>query len=124
MSQFVEGNHKAFTPGSTAIPQYSRVKLSSGVLVAAGVTDAELGVVARATFTNQTAPVDVHLRTASGTTPMIAAGAITAGATVYAAASGQVSSTQATGALKIGISIDAASGAGGIVEVLRQAYEA
>jgi len=123
MSQFTEGNHKAFTPGA-ALGQYTRVKISAGKLALAGVTDLEIGVVTRPTFTTTDPPVDVYLRTSAGTTPMVAAGAISAGATVYTAANGQISSTQATGALKIGICLDGASGAGAVCEVLRQAYEA
>lgn len=126
MSQYVEGNHKTFTlPSSlTNFAQYSRVTLSSGVLALAGIADKEIGVVTRPPAgVGASMPIDVLLRTSAGTTPMVAAGAITAGSLVYTAANGQVSTTS-TSALLVGIALNAASGAGSVIEVLRSSAEA
>ena len=123
MAQYTEFGHKAF-PANGAISQYARVTgtVVSGVIQVkiAGQTDKDLGVATRPAF-NQGDPVDVKLRTAPGTFPMIAAGAITALAEVYTAASGQVSSTQGTGALPLGQALQASTAAGEIIEVLRYA---
>jgi hypothetical protein len=117
MSQRTEGNHKAFLSGTLTAAQYIRVKLSAGVLVVAGLTDKEIGVITRPVF-GTSVPVDVLLRNANGTINCVAAAAITAGAEVYTAASGQVSSTNATGSYHVGTALDAASGSGSVVEVL------
>ncbi|HEX5498753.1 MAG TPA: capsid cement protein [Thermomicrobiales bacterium] len=115
MSQFCNGNTKSFVAGG-AISQYARVKLSSGKLALAGAADVEIGVVETAAFADgDLAPV--RLRTAAGTFKMIAGAAIAAGAEVYAAASGEVGTTNTNPA--IGHALDAASGANSIIEVLR-----
>lgn len=119
MSQIVEVPCKTFTAGA-ALSKFSRVKLSSGVLVAAGVGASddllEIGVVEDATFASGDI-VRVRLRSAQGTTKMIAAAAIGAGVAVYGAASGQISTTASGGA--IGISMEAATAANDVIEVLR-----
>lgn len=115
MAQFVESNKREFAAGG-ALGQFTRVKLSSGQLALAGATDLEIGTVESATF-NAGDVVSVRLHSACGTAKMVAAAAITAGATVYGAASGQVSST--ANGNPIGVALNAASGAGSIVEVLR-----
>jgi len=115
MTQKVEGRyHGGFTAG-TAIAPGLRVKLSSGKLALAGVNDFELGVNVNRTFADGD-PATVDLVTGEGTTPMVASGAISAGADVFAAASGKVA---ATGSLKIGRAITAASTDGDHIEVLR-----
>ena len=129
MSQYTEFGHKAFNiNNSSGIAQYLRVKgVSSGgnVLIdVAGVTDAELGVVTRASFDNTHGPQDVKLRTAPGTVQMVASGAISLLGNVYTAANGKVAGTQATGALLLGIALTAATANGDVIEVLRRSYEA
>ena len=124
MAQYTEFGHKAFK-ASGAITQYARVKgtrQSDGTvqISTAGVTDKDLGVATRATF-NAGDIVDVKLRTAGGTHLMIAAGAFNALVELYTAANGEVNSVQATGALPLGQSLQDASGANSIVEVLRYA---
>lgn len=124
MAQYTEFGHKAFK-ASGAITQYARVKgtrQSDGTIQisTAGVTDRDLGVATRAAFAANDV-IDVKLRTASGTTLMIAAAAFNALVELYTAANGEVSSTQATGALPLGQALQDASGANSIVEVLRYA---
>jgi hypothetical protein len=115
MAQFTESGHKTFTSGST-LARYLRVKTPAAV-VAAGAADAELGVVTRAVTTSGD-PADVLLRTAQGTTPMVASVAINVGDTVYTAADGKIG-TETSGTLRIGIALSAATADGDIVEVLR-----
>jgi hypothetical protein len=88
MAQFVDSNTKTFIAGG-ALDQHLRVKLSSGKLTAAGVADDWIGTTCQEAFADGDV-VDVRLRSASGTSKYIAAGAITTGARVYAAASGKV----------------------------------
>lgn len=115
MSQYVDHGLRAF-PVSGAIAQYSRVKVSSGQLAVAGATDVAIGVIRDDAF-NAGEIHTVLLRSKSGTFPMIAAGAISAGVPVYSAASGQVSATQGSGTL-VGQSVDSATAAGSIIEVI------
>ena len=105
--------------GGSALARYTRVKLSSGVLAAAELEDVELGVLTRRALANDYA--SVRLRTAEGTDCMIAAEAISAGATVYTADAGRVGNT-ATGAFQIGVALEAATADGDIIEVLRNAH--
>ncbi len=115
MSQFVETACKAFTAGA-AIAKHLRVKLSSGKLAAAGVSDQSIGTIEQASFADGDV-VAVRLRTAQGTVKMVAAGAITAGANVYAAASGKID--DAVTPFPEGIALEAATADGDIIEVLR-----
>jgi hypothetical protein len=116
MGQFVETVCRAL-PASAAIGQYLRVKLVAGQLALAGAADVEIGTMdAPAYVAGQS--YAVRLRTAQGTCLMVAAVAIAAGVSVYADANGQVGVT-GTNPL-IGTSLAAASGAGSVIEVLRQ----
>ena len=117
--QCIENGCKAFTVGDTAIARYARVKLSSGVLVVAGLTDKDIGIATRR-FEPGTHG-SVRLRTADGTSAMIASEAISAGATVYTAADGKVGPS-ATGAFQIGTALEAATADGDIIEVLRNRH--
>jgi hypothetical protein len=102
---------------NAALAKHLRVKLSSGYLAAAGAADKELGTMEYASLSTDEAAC-VRLRTAEGTQPFIAAGAIAAGAAVYTAASGKVNDDQAAGAFALGTALTAASGDGSIIEVL------
>ena len=120
MSQWTQGAIKSF-PCSIALGVHLRVKLSAGLLVLAGANDVELGIAQQNNFSPQTyglAPnnIPVLLRTAQGTAKMIATGAISQGANVYAAASGQVAGS---GSILIGVALEAAVNAGDVIEVLR-----
>ncbi|HEY1600456.1 MAG TPA: hypothetical protein VGG64_12690 [Pirellulales bacterium] len=117
VAEYVEGGYETFDC-NVAIPQYSRVKLVSGLIVEAGAEDAIGTVVAQTFAAGGIAPasVTVRLRTAQGTAIFVAAGAITAGAKVYAAASGQISAT--ANAFPVGTAIDAATVEGDWIQVL------
>jgi hypothetical protein len=117
MSNYIETSCKAF-PASGALGQYLRVKLSGspGQLALAGAGDIEIGTLETAAFTAGLL-YNVRLRSAQGTTPMVASGAITQYAAVYGDVSGQCSATPNENFL--GYALNAASGAGSIVEVLR-----
>jgi len=119
MSQMYEAGRRSFTVDA-AYSRCIRVKLSATAnqVTVAGVTDQEAGTLSAATF-NAGDACDVILRTAQGTQQLVAAGAITVNSVVYTAASGKISSTQATGAIAIGVALTAASASGDIVEVLR-----
>lgn len=117
MGQMVEGNTKSFLNGGTAIARGIRVKLSSGKLTAAGIGDRELGVMTARCEADEHG--SVYLRTAAGTVQMVASKSITSGAAVYTAANGKVSDAQGTGAFAVGQALEAASGDGSIIEVLR-----
>lgn len=119
MSQINETGVKAFTAGG-ALAIHLRVKLTSGKLAAAGVgvTDEllEIGTITQAAF----ADLDirpVRLRTAAGTTKMVASAAISAGAAVYGAAAGKIATT-VSGTL-LGVALEAATADGDIIEVVR-----
>lgn len=114
MSQFVETPCRTFEAGG-AIGQYLRVKLSSGVLAAAGAAELALGTIEREAFASGE-KVPVRLPTAQGTRKMVASAAVTQYATVYGATGGKVSST-ANGNPE-GIALEAASADGDIIEVL------
>lgn len=116
MAERNDTGSKAFTAGA-AIAKHLRVKISSGKLAAAGITDNDIGTLDAASF----ADLDVRtvsLRSKPGTLICIAADAIVAGAAVYTAAAGKVSDTAASTALLYGIAMAAASGDGAEVEVM------
>lgn len=117
MAQYVDGGRRAFQSGG-ALAQYARVKLVGGQLALAGAADfaLELGEIETQAF----AAGELHsvrLRSAQGTRLCIAAGAIAAGVEVYTDVNGEVGTTNTNTAY--GIALNAASGAGSIVEVLR-----
>ena len=113
MSQFVEANVKGF-PASGALSQYRRVT-NPVSLALAGSTVVDLGTLENATFASGDLG-QVRLRTAFGTAKMVAAGAITAGASVFAAANGKVS---ASGTVFVGNALEAATADNDVIEVLR-----
>ena len=121
MSQYVETPTKSFVAGA-AIAQHLRVKLSAGKLAVAGITDKEIGTIIQAAFADGDV-VGVRLRTAQGTTKMIAnATGCVAGAEIYTAASGKVSPTYATGSYPIGMALEASTADGDVIEVLRNSH--
>ena len=113
MSQFVETNLKALTAGG-ALGQYLRVTGATSLSLA-GSTTVELGTLENATFASGDLG-QVRLRTANGTAKMVAAGAITAGNPVYAAASGKI---DASGTVFVGTALEAATADDDVIEVLR-----
>ena len=114
MSQYVESPCRSFTAGG-AIAQHLRVKLSAGKLAAAGVGDQSIGTMEEASFADGDYR-PVRLRTAQGTKKMVAAGAVTAGAQVFAAAGGKIDDTP--NPFPEGIALEAATADGDVIEVL------
>lgn len=119
MSQYVETATRTFIAGG-ALAAHIRVKLSSGKLAAAAANEEEIGTTERAAFADGDT-ISVRLRTAQGTVKMTAGGPITSGAAVNGAASGKIDDDAGAGSVKIGIALEAASGDGSIIEVLRHA---
>jgi hypothetical protein len=112
MSQFFASPTRPDTAAG-AIAQHLRVK-TAGALVVAGAGDVDLGTME--VPATEAGPASVRLRTAQGTAKMVAAGAISAGAPVYAAAGGEVSDT---GTVYVGTAMEAATADGDVIEVLR-----
>ena len=106
MAQYVDTPTKTFIAGG-ALDQHLRVKLSSGKLAAAGVADDWIGTTVTEAFADGDA-VAVRLRGAP-TSKYIAAGAITTGARVYAAASGKVDDTVTTELIGIALPLNSES---------------
>lgn len=104
MAQFVDTNTKTFIAGG-ALDQHIRVRLSSGKLAAAGIADDWIGTTCQEAFADGDI-VDVRLRSASGTSKYVAAGAITTGARVYAAASGKVDDAISTELIGIALPLN------------------
>ena len=113
MSQSVEGNVKGFE-ASAAISVHARVTLSGGKVATAGATVRGIGTADTPSFADGNI-VAVRLLSAAGTQKMIAAGAITAGANVFAAASGKIASS---GTVPVGVAMEAASADNDLIEVL------
>jgi hypothetical protein len=111
MSQYFEASVVPDTAVG-AVAQYLRVK-TPGAVAAAGALDQSIGTMEIGCLA--AGPCSVRLKTAVGTQKMIAAAAITAGAYVYGAASGKVSSV-ANSNIE-GIAKEAATADGDIIEV-------
>lgn len=120
MSQYVDTPTRTFTAGA-AIGQYIRVYLSSGKLAVAGLTNKEIGQAEVAAFADGDV-IPVRLRTAQGTCKMVAAGAITAGAAVYTAASGKIDDVATSTGFLVGTALEAATAANDVIEVLRNSH--
>lgn len=114
MSHYVETATKGFTAGA-AIAQHLRVKLTAGKLAVAGAIDYEIGTIVEAAFADLDQRA-VRLVTAQGTVKMVASEAITAGAKVFAAASGKIAST---GSVLIGYALETVTANNDVLEVLR-----
>ena len=119
-SEYIDGNVRAFTAGA-AIAGDLRVKLSSGKLAAAGLADKELGTIVVPAFADGDV-VGVRLRTANGTSRMVASKAIAQGAAVYTAASGKITDAATATGYLIGTALEAAGADGDIIEVLRNSH--
>ena len=110
---------KAFAAGAD-VEAHRLVKLSSGDVIhnTATATDDPVGVTQRAADSGD----DVTVRTIndSGTFEITAAGAISQGAEVYAAAAGKVQALPAAAGTyrRIGLALEAATADGDIIEIL------
>jgi len=116
MSQYIDGPRKTFDAGG-ALAQRILVKLSSGVLAAAGLAEEFIGSIDEAAFAAGD-PRSVTLRNKQGTMLCVAAGAFSAGAVVYGRAAGKVDDIGTSSAIRVGIALEAATAADDIVEVL------
>lgn len=115
MSQMVETNAKTFQ-ASAALSQWRRVRLNgSNKLAYAGADDADWLGILKVEVVAADAYAAVQLRTATGTVKMVASGAISQEAAVYAAADGKIASS---GTQFIGEALEAAAADGDIIEVL------
>ena len=103
---------KSFLAGE-AIAAFLRVKAYGRTAYLADATDYGIGVAQIGVAIS--VDVEIRLDSHGGSSKMTASGAISAGAKVYAAASGKIA---ATGTLLIGTALDAASGNGSVIEVL------
>lgn len=101
-------------PNNSALAEGTRVLMSAGYLVAASGSQDELGTIEQRVLATDTVATVLPIN-APGVRHMIAAGAINALATVYAAAAGKI---DATGTLLRGMSMEAASGAGSVIRVM------
>lgn len=118
MSQQVDGDKSYLVDGTVAIAQYSRVRLSSGYLVAAGLNEDDLGTLNEAVFVDGVIrSVSVRGKEKDGTSKMIAAGAIAQYADVFTAAAGKIDDTPST--RRVGFALEAATGNNSIIEVKR-----
>jgi hypothetical protein len=112
MSQFVEAPTRADTAAG-AVSQFLRVK-TPGAIATAGALEQSFGTMDRTCVA--AGPCTVRLKSAEGTRKMVAAAAISAGANVYGAASGKVSSV-ANPNIE-GIALEAATADNDVIEVL------
>ena len=117
MSQYNESAVKTFEAGA-AIGQHIRVVLTSGLLQIAGLTDREIGTTLEESFASGD-KIPVRLRTAQGTVKMTAIEAISTETVVYTETDGKVQDTAQSTSYPIGMSLEAASGDGSIIEILR-----
>lgn len=114
MASSVDSNQRTFTAGG-AVAVHLRVKTPTAI-AAAGALDCDLGTLVTATATSGD-DASVRLRSAAGTTKMVASGAITRGVAVFGAAAGKITSTPNIN--PIGIALEAATADGNVIEVLR-----
>lgn len=116
----IEHAKTTFIAGAGGLELRRLVKLSSGAVVhnTAVSTDEPIGVCEYGVAVGE--PVAVRLLDGPGTFLIAAAGAINAGAKVYAAADGMVQAlpTDTGTYLRIGTALTSATLAGGLVEVL------
>jgi hypothetical protein len=105
---------KISLPNNSALAEGTRVKLTGGFLVAASSSEDELGTIEQRVLATDTTATVLPINHA-GVRHMIAAGAISQYATVYAAASGKI---DASGTLLRGVALEAASGSGSVIKVL------
>jgi hypothetical protein len=109
---------KTFPTSSVALGQFLRVRNPSS-LALAGAADPSLGTLVKPVFTTDSFGA-VMLGNVGGTRKMVAAGAISAGAPVYGAASGKIA---ATGTVFEGVALEAATADGDIIEVAENLWD-
>jgi len=109
----VEGTTRTFVAGTGGVSAHTRVKLSGATVVTAGDEESAIGVAQYDASEGEN--VAVRLINAGGTIECVAAGAITTGAGVYAAAAGKV---EAAGTAAKGFALDEATADGDVIECL------
>ncbi|HYE19920.1 MAG TPA: DUF2190 family protein [Tepidisphaeraceae bacterium] len=115
MSQYNSNNQKTFTSGET-FSRGVRVKISSGAVVKAGLTDRNwIGVATHAVNTSGD-PVNVHLR--GFPCQVVASEALSAGALIHTAASGKVGDTATATGYEAGVALTAATADGDLIEAI------
>lgn len=108
---------RSFIVGATALnDKYLRVKLSSGLLVVAGITDHDEVGILRLGNNAIGASAAVVTPSAPGTRSGIASEAIAVGDIIYTAAAGKLSATAGNGAIRRGIALTAAGADGEVFE--------
>lgn len=112
---------KTFDIGTGGVRENRLVKLSGGDTVVHNThtaTDDFIGVTA--SYGDEGGMVAVDLINKPGTVEIVAAGAITAGATVFAADDGKIQALPAAAGTyrQVGKALEAASGDGSVIEVL------
>ncbi|MCI0357233.1 MAG: hypothetical protein L0211_01950 [Planctomycetaceae bacterium] len=115
MSVLVARSPRTF-PSNSALAAGLRVKLSAGFLVAAVAADDELGVLDQTVLAADTVAA-VRLPAPNESLRVMASAAIAQYADVYRAAAGKISATP--NGERWGIALEAASGDGSLIEVLR-----
>ena len=115
MSGFVDECLRSFPCSSFACAPHLRVTWNGTTLALASNTEVEVGTMAARTLSTDTSG-SVRLRTADGTTLMVASEAITNGNPVYAAASGKIA---ASGTVLEGTALQDATANNDVIEVLR-----
>lgn len=117
---------RTFQIGTGGVSDKRLVKFSSGKAVhnTAAATDDLIGVTDG--YGDADDYVTVRLINKTGTVELTAAGAISQGADIYAAADGKVQALPETAATyrKVGMALEAASGAGSVIECLFYDYNA
>jgi hypothetical protein len=113
MSQQVEGPNKSYAVAG-AIGQWLRVKNSGSGRVAIAGNEASIGVTQTAAFSTLD-HITVRLRSAEGTSKVIASEAITEGNPVYAAAGGKVA---ASGTILEGYAQHSVTGNNSVLEIV------
>lgn len=114
MSQQFDNADQPMTLGGT-VSKYQRVKFSGATVVVAGLTDRGIGVAMRGGVSGDV--VTIRMDTPGRSTKMIANAAISAGADVYSAANGRVS-TSASTAFRVGRAKEASAAAGDRIEII------
>ncbi len=101
-------------PTNAALDPYLRYKMTAGFLALAGSSEDEVGTLANRVFATDSVGTIIP-REKAGVRKAVASKSIAQYATVYAAASGQISDS---GTLIRGMALEAASGAGSQIRVL------
>ena len=116
----IESNKRTFIAGSAALARRVLVKLASSVLVVNTKTSTDLPIGVTEYAADASEAVAIRLLNAGGTVELVAAGAISADAVVYAADDGEIQALPSAAGtyLQIGIALEAASADQDIIEVL------